>query len=367
MVPRWPRPKSGNGMAQNRREQRERRQREESGDEPEFGDQDGGGIISPEVRRGDRGVGCTSIVAFKPDGGEPGRICAGRCLSTSAPALKTRANLLERWLAPGQRADIRGRRRPGCCSGTSISASVSVGDAKEVAAQWASALRDLPGWAVHRTCLRFSQGRVRASELGVERLDPGFAPSTAQVHRIATAIMAAEVAERARLEAVLNGRVTPEAPQRPALAGITAAQAHLVDRDQRAALESDERIKRQTAEAPHVEKRNNDARIEEYRRAGLKPPEPHGGIVVSLPMMLKMGFKIAKVRGETVLVQAPENSRRETNRLLRGRGGWAAEDWDVARSERAGVLEFDEKLPRRKAEELATAQTFNRYGPRPKK
>ncbi len=50
-------PKSNNGMAQLHREQRERRQREESGDEPEFGDQDGGGIVPPEVRRGDRGAG----------------------------------------------------------------------------------------------------------------------------------------------------------------------------------------------------------------------------------------------------------------------------------------------------------------------
>lgn len=47
--------------------------------------------------------------------------------------------------------------------------------------------------------------------------------------------------------------------------------------------------------------------------------------------------------------------------------GWTAEDWDMARDERAGILEFDEKLPRRKADELATAQTFKRYGPRPKK
>jgi hypothetical protein len=104
---------------------------------------------------------------------------------------------------------------------------------------------------------------------------------------------------------VLKGTVTMSPPARPAEpAGITAAQAHVVDRDQRGALESDERVKRQRAEAPEVEKRNNDARRAEYARAGLKPPEPHGGIVVSLPMMLKMGFAIATVKGKKVLVQA---------------------------------------------------------------
>jgi hypothetical protein len=46
--------------------------------------------------------------------------------------------------------------------------------------------------------------------------------------------------------------------------------------------------------------------------------------------------------------------------------GWTAEDWDIARNERAGVLEYDEQLPRYRAEDLATAQTVKRYGYRPK-
>ncbi len=240
-----------------------------------------------------------TIVAFKPDGGGPVEL--RRALSIDErTALKTRANLLERWLTPGRHADIADAVT-GMLLGFN-QRGMSVDDAKEVAAQWASSLRDLPGWAVHRACLRFSRGEVRASELGVERLDPGFAPSTAQVHRVATGIMAAEVAELARLEAVLKGKVATEAPARPAAAGMTAAQAHIVDREQRGALEGDERIKRQQADAPMVQKRNNDARIAEYVGAGLKPPEPHGGIVVSLSMMLKMGFTIEEIAGERVLV-----------------------------------------------------------------
>jgi hypothetical protein len=42
------------------------------------------------------------------------------------------------------------------------------------------------------------------------------------------------------------------------------------------------------------------------------------------------------------------------------------EDWDAAYDERAGILEYDEGLTRQKAETLAMAQTFTKYGPRPK-
>jgi hypothetical protein len=232
-----------------------------------------------------------AVVAFRP---EAGPFELRRALSIEErTALRTRANLLERWLAPGLQRDIA----------ESVEALLGgTPEAKEVAAQWASALRDLPGWAVHRACLRFSQGRVKAAELGVDRLDVGFAPNTAQVHRVATAIAAEHVAELARLDAVLKGTVTPAAPPRAPAPGVTAAQAHIVDRDERAAMESDERIARQKAEAPAVESRMNAQRIAEYERAGLKPPEPYAGLVVSLPMMLKMGFTIEDVGGERVLV-----------------------------------------------------------------
>lgn len=46
--------------------------------------------------------------------------------------------------------------------------------------------------------------------------------------------------------------------------------------------------------------------------------------------------------------------------------GWTAEDWMMARDERAAILEYDEWLPRSRAEELATVQTFKRYGFRTK-
>lgn len=47
--------------------------------------------------------------------------------------------------------------------------------------------------------------------------------------------------------------------------------------------------------------------------------------------------------------------------------GWTSEDWLIARDELAAVLEYDQKNERRRATELATAQTMTKYGPCPKK
>ena len=79
-------------------------------------------------------------------------------------------------------------------------------------------------------------------------------------------------------------------------------ERHLVNADEQSAIKRDARAERQRAEAPLVEQRMNAARTAEYERAGLKAPEPRDGIVVSLPMMLKMGFRIEEIGGEKVLV-----------------------------------------------------------------
>ncbi len=239
------------------------------------------------------------IVAFRPDGVGPVELRRALAVAERSD-LGARKAVLEAWLAPGSPQKMAAAIAemmmgfPG--------SNVTEEDAEVITASYAFSCRDLPTWAVQRACLRFRSGQVRPSEIDEKTINFGFRPSSAHLCKVAAVLADPLRAELDRIEAVLKGTVTMEAPARPAPQGMTAASAHIVDRDQRAALESDERIKRQEAEAPHVEKRNNDARILEYRRAGLKPPEPHGGIVVSLPMMLKMGFVIEEVRGEKVLV-----------------------------------------------------------------
>lgn len=239
------------------------------------------------------------IVAFRPDGGKPVEL--RRALSEAdRNALTTRVNVLDNWLEPGRHSDIF----------DSVSQmmlgfggrNVSVDDTKDIAAQWAHALRDLPGWAVARACIRFGRGEVRASELGVERLDVGFSPSTAQVHRIAKAIAADAELERARLAAVLKGIVPMTAPVRTERPGVGAVEGYVLDKEEAAEFRDDERFEKQKREAPVVERKANEARAAEYRRAGLEPPAPQHGLIVSLSLKLSMGWRIEEDgRGNRVL------------------------------------------------------------------
>lgn len=243
------------------------------------------------------------IVAFRPAGGGPVEL--RRALSADERgALTTRANVIDRWLEPGRQSDIA----------TSVSQmmlgfggrNASVEDTMEIATQWAHALRDLPGWAVARACLRFGRGEVRAAELGIERLDVGFSPSTAQVHRIAKVIAADAENERARLGAVLKGVVPTSAPAKPMHVdrpGMNAIDAHVLDAKEAAELRDDERFDKQKREAPEIERKANQARADEYRRAGLEPPEAQHGLIVSLSLKLSMGWRIEEDgRGNRVLL-----------------------------------------------------------------
>jgi hypothetical protein len=45
--------------------------------------------------------------------------------------------------------------------------------------------------------------------------------------------------------------------------------------------------------------------------------------------------------------------------------GWTSEDWVLARDKLAAVLEYDQGNDQLRATELATAQTFKKYGPCP--
>ena len=164
----------------------------------------------------------------------------------------------------------------------------------------AGVLRDFPAWGIERACLKIARHEVG--------LDARYAPNDGQIADVVREVLRPYRQALEQASGLLAGSVEagaaipPPRSQRP-------SYEELVQRCRIDGLmigesrhDDGERAKRQQAEQPEVEKRNNDARVAEYVRAGLKPPEPHGGIVVSLPMMLKMGFVIEEVRGEKVLV-----------------------------------------------------------------
>lgn len=244
-----------------------------------------------------------TIVTFRPSSSDL-PVELARALSVpEREALSARAGVVARWLRPGRQAEIA-RSVSGMLLG--FGRSMSVEEAMEVAAQWAHTLRDLPEWAVERACMRFARGEVRAAELGVERLDVGFAPSTAQLHRVAAAISADLENERQKIDEVLRGTASlgAPAPARRANAAVgakltehlrmkaEARDAEQVERQLRIEAESDQRRREEFARAERT-----------YRDAGLEPPvwKP-GDVPVTLQMKLRFGWTTEEVEGRRTLL-----------------------------------------------------------------
>jgi len=72
---------------------------------------------------------------------------------------------------------------------------------------YVAALQHLPLWAVQRACNRFARGDVMPEEVGEKHLTRGFAPSTAQVHMIASKIIQHFRDEAADIREVLRARL----------------------------------------------------------------------------------------------------------------------------------------------------------------
>lgn len=170
-------------------------------------------------------------------------------------------------------------------------------DAKEaagIAAQYATVLSGLPAWAVRRACQRWSMGQVTAEEIGAKTVSFTHRPSAANVRVVAEGIVRPFVQEVARCNKTLNSTVpvpeqTPEERAKTAarirkladetIARIDRADAKEALAEQEARREADERAR----EA-------HEARLRgEYAARGLTPP---GGQLVSLAMLLKMGWTI---------------------------------------------------------------------------
>ena len=163
----------------------------------------------------------------------------------------------------------------------------------------AGVLRDFPAWAVERACLKIARHEVG--------LDARYAPNDGQIADVVRELLRPYRQAFEQASGLLSGSVEAEAAippprsQRPSYDELVArCRADGLGIGSKG--DAEERVRRQEAEAPAVEQKMNAARVAEYVRAGLAPPEPKDGIVVSLPMMLKMGFRIEEIGGEKVLV-----------------------------------------------------------------
>lgn len=169
-------------------------------------------------------------------------------------------------------------------------------------------LEPMPAWAVEEGCLRIRRYGYRVvDDHGRERVEQHWPPGDSEIF---DEIQRTVRVRADALAAALALLVAPAPPPRVGrsvddmLAEFKAQTVggRIVDAAEAAELEI-----KHTARTREV---TLEDRKLEYRLAGLRPPESGpGGVVTSLPMMLKMGCTIEDVGGQKVLVAPP--TRRE--------------------------------------------------------
>jgi hypothetical protein len=160
--------------------------------------------------------------------------CEGRCILAYAPDAKLRSALqirlfeLQAGLTPARPADLA-RAVIDMLLGFG-SARTSEEDAEAVVTQYVRVLAHLPLWAVQRACRRFASGSVTKTECSDWK--HAYAPSTAQLCRLAEASVQKYWHEENRIIAALNGipeyRPTEEERER-VIQGFKRLQQELSD------------------------------------------------------------------------------------------------------------------------------------------
>jgi hypothetical protein len=189
-------------------------------------------------------------------------------------------------------------------------------DAMSIAKQYVAVVDDIPAWAVARACMRFSAGEVTAADLGEESFNRSFRPSTAHVHIISARIAEEFFRQRHRAREVLEG-VTKQAPELTAeeRTRISAKFDELLGGMKSNLLEQDDagEAERRRRQAWERRSADDEARIlQEYRQAGLDPPEKKPGCnMPCLALLLTMGWTIEEVGGKKALVSPNRPAKAE--------------------------------------------------------
>jgi hypothetical protein len=160
-------------------------------------------------------------------------------------------------------------------------------------------LADLPAWSIEEACLRIRRnGYMVIDAKGRARLEQTFTPNDSQIHSVAEDLVKARRDARDSALALLAAPVE-ESPEdhRPSIAEMLA-EARQTMQPSDAEID-DDRVRRDDIARRSV-KRQDEAIRSEYIAAGLEPPT--GGVLVSLPMMLKAGHTIEEIGGRKVLV-----------------------------------------------------------------
>ena len=193
-------------------------------------------------------------------------------------------------------------------------AKQSEDDARLIATQYAVVLGGLPTWAIKRACMRWAMGQVTPEEIGEKTINRSFAPSAANVRVVAEAIVRPAYQEVARINKTRAARMVTTATdeQRAEAAPRIQAGAEQVRRVMTEAqrLDRDRDALRQKEIDERALETSQRLIRREYEARGLVPIEK-GGMLVSLPMLLSLGWTIDHNGIREVLVEpAPVPKRK---------------------------------------------------------
>lgn len=223
--------------------------------------------------------------------------------------LEQRSAVLDRWVSPG---NVEGMTIAitAMLSGFG-SKSANEDEAQVIAVQYQQVCRLLPLWAVERACSRWSGSSVQPSEVGVRKLDRAFAPSTAQLHMVALALVRSVYEEKQLIRNVLNGvRPLGERPTDAADLEASKRRVSAIHENFRrglpAAPEDKVLTKEQREEhAAKLREGNERIRLQQFTAAGVDPPDAYS----TLPMLISLGWTVIEhpEGGKTLL--APVGKR----------------------------------------------------------
>jgi hypothetical protein len=246
----------------------------------------------------------SAVLTGERDWNQSGKVLIRRALRTEERrAIEGRQRELTPWILPGD----KGKKRDAILAMLMGfgGPTTNIAEAAEITTQYVNMCADVPAWAVARACMRFSSGKVTAEDLGEKAFSYSYRPSTAHVHKIAAHIAQEVIEEHARLGWTLDAIEAPKPKEDNELGRARLLKRISEWRDKRKtdqAAADEQRLGRRRVKDEARDQHHLDQRRQEYVDAGLTPPETKNGIITSLAMMLKMGWRIEEIGEETVLV-----------------------------------------------------------------
>lgn len=222
-------------------------------------------------------------------------------------ALQRRRDELGRWLLGGPRDFARVKALVATMLQGFGSKASTQEESELVYAQYAYALGGLPTWAIERACNRFASGGVSARDVGADKLDLTWGPSSAMIAVVARNIVAPLHRELRAVGDVLGGApaTRSESPEEreSGKAAVASMTEEARSRMAAAGLEREQDAQRRAAAAKERGRAQLEARRREYVDAGL--PAPEGDLFSSLPLLLASGWRIEDDAGDRRVLVAP--------------------------------------------------------------